>query len=105
MNGPAESFTVLECLLHSLSKTLQPEWFWNYSSRNLPFKDDSSPGSDHHLDFCEIVHTVYNESLKNSFASIGENCSTNKAFARKVELHFIGCHIYLLNFAVKDILA
>lgn len=69
-----------------------------------PFEDETSQNSDQHIQFCNFVLTLYNKTLDNVVALIGDNCSTNKAFARKADRKFVGCYSHRFNLAVKDVL-
>ena len=55
----------------------------------------------HHDFIVWVVETVYNKSMNNVTALIGDNCDTNEALANLFNTPFIGCHSHRFNLAVK----
>ncbi len=46
-----------------------------------PFEDENTQNAQNHYDFAIFVLSVYEKTLSNVVALIGDNCNTNKAFA------------------------
>ncbi len=55
-----------------------------------PFEDEESQNAQNHYDFTIFVLSVYEKTLSNVVALIGDNCNTNKAFANKMRCGFVG---------------
>lgn len=69
-----------------------------------PIGDNDSLTAQSHYDFTTHVLTGYGKSWDNVVALIGDNCATNKAFARLVQTNFIGFASHRLNLAMKHLL-
>ena len=69
-----------------------------------PFEDETSQGCSNHLELLRFVLNVFKKSEKSVVALVGDNCSTNIALARELDLCFVGCASHRNNLAVKDFL-
>ncbi len=58
----------------------------------------------HHTFVSDVLHS-YGKSWSNVAALVGDNCSTNKLFAKKADCKLIGCASHRFNLAVKDIMS
>ena len=70
-----------------------------------PINDEESLNADAHYEYLEFVLDLYGKQMSNIVALIGDNCSTNVAFARTVGVPLIGCASHRFNLFVSDILA
>lgn len=69
-----------------------------------PMGDEESLGATDHLEYCDFVLNVFGKSRRNVVALIGDNCSVNKAFARRFGISFIGCASHRFNLALVEFL-
>lgn len=69
-----------------------------------PMENEESQDANEHYDFVKFVLSVFGKTMDNVVALIGDNTSTNKAFARCLGPFFVGCHSHRYNLAMKDIL-
>ena len=69
-----------------------------------PMENEASQDAAEHYNYMEYVLEVHGKSYDNVVAIVGDNTSTNKAFARRRGPVFVGCHSHRFNLAVKDIL-
>lgn len=67
-------------------------------------EDESSQDAEEHLRLTDFMLSLYGKTIQNVVARIGNNCSTNKAFARLMSTDFIVCASHRLNLAKKDVL-
>lgn len=66
--------------------------------------DEGSLNADDHFDFVRFVLSVFAKFLDNVDALIGDYCSTSKAFARRLEPHFVRCYKHRYNLAKKNLI-
>lgn len=66
---------------------------------------EDSQDADQHKEYFEFVLDLYGRSFKNVVVLLGDNCSTNQSFARKVNTPLVGCASHRFNLAVHDIIA
>jgi hypothetical protein len=69
---------------------------------NSDNKADVSFGSNEHIEHLEKALKIYNKDLTDIMAVIGDNCSTNKSLAKKLQVPLIGCRSHILNLAIND---
>jgi hypothetical protein len=69
-----------------------------------PMGDGDELTAEAHHQFLSDVLQSYGKEWKNVVALIGDNCSTNRAFARRACCNLIGCASHRFNLAVKDII-
>jgi len=68
-----------------------------------PLHDETEFTAKAHYEFVKwVLESVYNKSMDNIVAIIGDNCETNKAMCDLCELPFIGCASHRFNLAVKN---
>lgn len=65
-----------------------------------PFEIESSLNAEAHVSY--ISYELFDKSLSNVIAYVGDNCSTNFSIADKVTGGFVGCSSYRFNLALKD---
>lgn len=53
--------------------------------------EEDSQNAMEHFEFVQLVLSVSGKSWENVAALVGDNCSTNKALARRVEALFVSC--------------
>ncbi|RHY57120.1 hypothetical protein DYB38_014335, partial [Aphanomyces astaci] len=70
-----------------------------------PINDEESLSADAHYEFTLFVLELYGKSWDNVIALIGDNCSTNGAFARRAGVPLIGCASHRFNLFMSDVLA
>ena len=68
-----------------------------------PFENEESLSARAHLEYVTYVLGLFNRSLSNVVAFVGDNCSTNTSFASMVSGHYVGCASHRFNLALKDI--
>ena len=78
---------------------------WYNSTFISPLLNEEKLGSREHFDLIEYVLSLYNKSLENVVALIGDNAETNKCPATQIDKQFIGCASHRLSLAIKDYLA
>ena len=54
-----------------------------------------------HIDFFESTLELYRIPIQQIQFIVGDNCSTNKAMARKMDIPMIGCASHRFNLAMK----
>ena len=69
-----------------------------------PLADEEHMDADSHWDSIYEILTFYGKNFLNVSCLIADNCSTNKSFARKADLYFVGCASHRLNLGVKILL-
>lgn len=90
-----------ECI--QLLRLAQPlamtSYYWNYRRwrTKLPRMRTSTMSA-------WLFHFIFDPTINSVVELIGENCFTNRSFARMFGPLYIGCHIHKINFAVNDIL-
>ena len=66
-----------------------------------PTFDETDLGADAHIELIESTLEMYSVDPENVVCLVGDNCSTNHAIARRMEIPLIGCGNHRLNLAVK----
>ena len=69
-----------------------------------PLNNKESLNAESHIAFFEFILEQFGKSWSNVVALIGDNCSTNRSFAAKVNINFIGCASHRFNLAMKSYL-
>ena len=69
-----------------------------------PLADEEHMDADSHWDSIYEILTFYGKNFLNVSCFIADRCSTNKNFARKAHLYFVGCASHRLNLGVKILL-
>ncbi|RHZ21995.1 hypothetical protein DYB37_006755 [Aphanomyces astaci] len=70
-----------------------------------PINDEDYLSAAAHSEFESFVLELYGKSWKNVVALIGDNCSTNVAFARLAGLPLVVCDSHRFNLVVSDLLS
>ncbi|RHY87092.1 hypothetical protein DYB37_010240 [Aphanomyces astaci] len=70
-----------------------------------PINDEESLSADDHYEFTVFVLELFGKTWDNVVALIGDNCSTNGAFARRAGVPLIGCTSHLFILFMSDMLA
>ncbi|RHY54374.1 hypothetical protein DYB34_008861 [Aphanomyces astaci] len=70
-----------------------------------PIYNEDSLSADVHYKFTVFVLELYGKTWDNVIALIGDNCSTNGAFARRAGVPLIGCASHRFNLFMSDVLA
>ncbi|ETV82390.1 hypothetical protein H257_05042 [Aphanomyces astaci] len=70
-----------------------------------PMNEEDSLSAAAHVQYLNFVLGVYAKDRGNVVALIGDNCSTNRAFARTADAPMIGCASHRFNLFVGDVLA
>lgn len=70
-----------------------------------PMENEDSLNANEHYEFLEWVLALFEKSMDNVVAVIGDNCSTNRAMSRRIGPTFVGCHSHRFNLAVKDMIS
>ncbi|ETV74064.1 hypothetical protein H257_11375 [Aphanomyces astaci] len=70
-----------------------------------PINDEESLSADAHYEFTVFVLELYGKTWDNVIALIGDNCSTNGAFARRAGVPLIGYASHRFNLFMSDVLA
>ncbi|KAF0706983.1 hypothetical protein AaE_013834 [Aphanomyces astaci] len=70
-----------------------------------PMNEEESLSAAAHVQYLDFVLGVYGKDRENVVALIGDNCSTNRAFARLAGVPMIGCASHRFNLFVGDVLA
>ncbi len=70
-----------------------------------PFDEEVFQSAAAHLSFTEFQLDLFGKSFKYVVGLIGDNCSTNHAFANLPDYPFIGCASHRLNLVVTEILS
>lgn len=68
-------------------------------------EDETSQLAQEHYHFLKFVLLVYTRRLSHVVELIGDNASTNRAFARLIGLNYIGFYLHRLNLALKEFLS
>lgn len=66
-----------------------------------PLVNEESLGAEQHIEFMESTLALYNKSLTNVVAFIGDNCSTNRKISNDCDIPLIGCASHRFNLAVN----
>lgn len=69
-----------------------------------PLGEEDCFDVDEPFEFLQFVLSVYNKSLENAVALLGDNANTNHVFARRIGPIFLRCHTHRYNLAMKDII-
>ncbi|KAG3095834.1 hypothetical protein PI124_g16024 [Phytophthora idaei] len=64
--------------------------------------DDGSHMANVHIDHFKRVLDLYNKTLRMVLFVVGDNCSTNRAIATKLDVPLIGCASHRLSLAVQS---
>ncbi|RLO06368.1 hypothetical protein DYB28_011580 [Aphanomyces astaci] len=70
-----------------------------------PINNADSLSAAAHLEFASFMFVLYGKSWENVVALIGDNFSTNVAFARLAGVPLAGCASHLFNLFVSDLLS
>lgn len=68
-----------------------------------PLKDETTQDVDEHISFMEFVLGVFGKYLDGFRALIGDNCSTNRAIANKIQRPVIGCSSYHFSWPIMKL--
>ena len=66
-----------------------------------PFQDEVSQDADHLRAFCEYVLDLFANFSATVIALLGDNCSTNRSFAHKISVPFVGCALHRFILAMQ----
>jgi hypothetical protein len=66
-----------------------------------PFLNEEQLSASEHIAFADYVLDLYKIDKEKIACLIGDNCNTNKAFAMRIGVPFIGCASHRLNLAIK----
>lgn len=69
-----------------------------------PMENETTQNLKEQFEYLEFVLSMYGREMRNLADLVGDNNSTNRAFARMVGPIFVGCHSHRFNFGVNDIL-
>lgn len=92
----------------SIFATFPSEHTMGYDSVLLgcsPMGDEDSLDATEHYRFVEEVLKIFGKSWDNVAALVGDNCSTNRCFTRRVGPLFVGCYSHRYNLAMKDVIS
>ena len=67
-----------------------------------PTLDEEDLGADSHVELIESTMELYQLEEERLVCLVGDNCSTNKAIANKMEVPLVGCGNHKLNLAVNE---
>jgi len=69
-----------------------------------PLQDEENLNADSHKESILETLRFYGKDYSNVACITGDNCSTNRSFAEKASLYFVGCASHRLNLGIKIIL-
>ena len=64
-------------------------------------ENEESITANEHYDFLCFILSLYNKTLSNVVAMIGDNVNTNRAFSGRIGRNFVGFHSHMFALAVK----
>lgn len=69
-----------------------------------PFEDETKLTAEEHENFVHYILENYGKGWDNVVCLMADNCSTNQAFANRVQKRMVGCHSHRFNIALQDLL-
>lgn len=60
--------------------------------------------AENHFKYFKFILSVFERSIDNVVALIGDNTNKNYTFSRLIEPAFVSCHSHWFNLAVKDVI-
>ena len=70
-----------------------------------PLLTEADMSSESHEELLQFVLNVFGKDLRNVICLVGDNCNTNKAFARLCDRPLVGCAAHRFNLAVQGFLS
>lgn len=70
-----------------------------------PLDDETSQNLREHFELTIFVLSVFERTMANVVAVVGENTTTNRTFSQIVGRTFVGCHNHRFNMKVNDLIS